>query len=252
MRKAVTILALLAAGAAFFLALAAGALAQTTPSKNCSDFATQQDAQAFYDQHKNDQPGNPDPDHLDADGDGKACEGLPSAAPAATVAPVATPTPAIPKNGAETGVMALSGLSLLEAGYGMTLLARRYGVKRRNVPLYLLKKLVSAGKSGHATVALGDDIYLVHESALVATTDDFYTYVEVPDDEHFTLDFDEEDDVEDDSVFMPPPVMPHVSVYTALAKGLEFADEPPPLALDETAPMEILEGPWDDEFAWRV
>jgi hypothetical protein len=251
MRKAATILTVLAAGTAFLVALAVGAGAQTTPDKNCSDFATQQDAQAFYDQHKNDQPGNPDPDHLDADGDGVACEGLPSGstAPVATAAPISTPAPAIPKNGAETGVMALSGLSLLEAGYGMTLLARRYGVKRRNVPLYLLKKLVSAGKSGQAAIPVGDDLYLVHSSALAATAEDYYTYIEVPDEEHLSLVFEDDED-DDVSVFMPPPVMPHVSVYAALAKGAEV-DEPP-LVFDEPVEPEIEPDPWDDEFAWRV
>jgi hypothetical protein len=45
---------------------------------NCADFATQQEAQAFYDEHSDDDPADPDPYDLDTDGDGVACEGLPS------------------------------------------------------------------------------------------------------------------------------------------------------------------------------
>src|SRR5687768_1446433 len=41
--------------------------------KDCSDFSTQQEAQAFFEAN---QPG--DPHNLDADNDGKACESLPS------------------------------------------------------------------------------------------------------------------------------------------------------------------------------
>ncbi len=42
--------------------------------KDCSDFATQAAAQAYFESR-----GGParDPDHLDGDGDGRACEGLP-------------------------------------------------------------------------------------------------------------------------------------------------------------------------------
>jgi hypothetical protein len=250
MRKVVRFSALTAATAATLLLFAGVAGAQAV---SCSSFATQQQAQAYYDQHKNDTPGNPDPAHLDADGDGKACEGLPSAPSAvATAAPIATTVPSIPKNGAETGVMALSGLSLLEAGYGMTLLARRYGVKRRNVPIYLLKKLVSAGKLGQAAVQLGDDIYLVHESALVATADDSsYRYVEVPEEERFELVYEDEPDEADDIIFAPPPTpAPRMSVYATLAKGAEIADEAPPAVIQhDVEPEPEL---WDDDFAWRV
>ena len=44
------------------------------PDRDCSDFSTQAEAQAFYVA-----AGGParDPHHLDADGNGKACEGLP-------------------------------------------------------------------------------------------------------------------------------------------------------------------------------
>ncbi len=40
--------------------------------RDCADFTTQTEAQAFYDEHK---PG--DPHDLDRDGDGTACEWLP-------------------------------------------------------------------------------------------------------------------------------------------------------------------------------
>src|SRR5207248_3025754 len=121
--------------------------------------------------------------------------------------------------------------------------ARRYGVKRRNVPIYLLRKLVSAGHSGSAAVPLGNDIYLVHESALVATLDDHYRYVEVPEDERFELVYSDEEE-EDEILFAPPPA-PRPSLYAALAKGAEFPDGAPPDAVDEA-----FDDP-DDDFAWR-
>lgn len=43
----------------------------STDQRDCTDFATQNEAQAYFAQH----PG--DPDRLDDDGDGLACEGLP-------------------------------------------------------------------------------------------------------------------------------------------------------------------------------
>lgn len=163
---------------------AGGASAQTaTPSaaatgtQDCADFDTQEAAQAFYDQHVNDTPGNPDPFDLDTDGDGKACEGLPTAAasPGATTAPTATASPTttsgqLPQSGAETGVIALSGLSLLELGYGLTLASRRLGVRRRAIPLYLLRKFASAARKGDGHVQVAEDMYLVHRSVLESGT----------------------------------------------------------------------------------
>jgi len=155
-----------------------GANAQSaSPSgtQDCADFDTQEAAQAFYDQHKSDTPGNPDPFDLDTDGDGKACEGLPtsattSAAPA-TTAPTATASPSatnqsLPQNGAETGVIAMSGLSLLEAGYGLTLASKRLGIRRRSIPLFLLRKFANAARKGEGQVEVGRDMYLVHRSVL--------------------------------------------------------------------------------------
>lgn len=58
------------------LILAPTALAQDGADLDCSDFATQQEAQAYFEAN------NPqtDPDRLDADNDLLACEGLPSGA----------------------------------------------------------------------------------------------------------------------------------------------------------------------------
>jgi hypothetical protein len=172
-------LVLFAVGLMFF-GLFAGAKASaqtasptTTPaaSRDCSDFQNQQEAQAFYDQHKNDNPDDPDPFDLDADGDGTACEGLPGAAAAGTSPTPAPSSNSLPKNGVETGVLALSGFSLHEAGIGLNLLSRKFGLKRRQVPVKLMRMLVHAGNEGKTEVALGDDVYLVRRSA-VTTTDE--------------------------------------------------------------------------------
>lgn len=58
-----------------------------TPDRDCSDFSTQQQAQTYYEAH-----GGPaqDPDRLDADGDGRACDSLPSGG---TTAPAPAPAP---------------------------------------------------------------------------------------------------------------------------------------------------------------
>lgn len=53
--------------------LAALSSAAQGGDRDCSDFATQQEAQAFFNQ-----AGPGDPHNLDADGDGRACESLPS------------------------------------------------------------------------------------------------------------------------------------------------------------------------------
>jgi hypothetical protein len=159
----------------------AGASAQTaTPTgspatQDCADFDTQEEAQAVYDDRKDDDPNDADPLDLDTDGDGRACEGLPSSAqgttsptPAATTtpAPTATPSGNLTETGAATGVMALSGISLLEIGYGLTLLAKRWGVRSRQLPVYLLRKVVRARRAGHDRVELTDDLFVVHRSVL--------------------------------------------------------------------------------------
>jgi hypothetical protein len=155
--------------------MSGGAYAQsptaTAGVRDCADFDTQEAAQQYFDQNKS--ATNPNPDQLDTDGDGKACEGLPTSAtattsPAATTAPTASPTTTgtLPQNGAETGVIALSGLSLLEAGYGLTLASKRLGIRRRAIPLYLIRKFAHAARRGEGHIEVGEDMYLVHRSVL--------------------------------------------------------------------------------------
>jgi hypothetical protein len=62
--------------------------------------------------------------------------------------------------------MALSGLSLLELGYGMTLLSKRFGVRRRSLPLYLMRRLTRAASHGQDHIEVAEDLYLVHRSVL--------------------------------------------------------------------------------------
>lgn len=160
---------LVTAGTAFIvLHAAAASWAQTaTPRRDCSSFSTQAEAQQFFEQND---PTN-DPFNLDVDNDGKACEGLPggsastSPTPTATVAPVSTPSQTLPKNGAPTAAIALSGLTFLEAGYGLTLLAKRIGVRRRAMPLYLMRHLLRAAREGRNEVPISDDLYLVRRPA---------------------------------------------------------------------------------------
>ena len=71
---------------------------------------------------------------------------------------------ALPVNGAPTAAIALSGLTFLEAGYGMTLAARRIGVRRRALPLYLMRTLIKAAREGQNEVALTEDVYLVRRT----------------------------------------------------------------------------------------
>lgn len=162
----------LAAGTWFLVLLAAGtAWAQATPTptgrRDCSDFSTQQQAQDFFTQ--NGGPQN-DPFNLDVDNDGQACEGLPGGtsapgpSPSVTQTPAASPGQTLPTNGAPTAVIALSGLTFLEAGYGMTLVARRIGVRRRALPLYLMRTLIKAAREGQNEVALTEDVYLVRRT----------------------------------------------------------------------------------------
>ena len=56
--------------------MAAPASAASANNKNCSDFRTQEEAQAFFNA-----AGPGDPNHLDADHDGVACEALPHRPP---------------------------------------------------------------------------------------------------------------------------------------------------------------------------
>jgi hypothetical protein len=159
------------------LAFAWAGSASAQEQRDCADFSTQEEAQAFYNDHTDDEAGNPDPFNLDTDKDGQACEGLPTSAQAPTTSATPAPTAAagdqsLPQNGAETGVIALSGLSLLEAGYGLTLASKRLGIRRRAIPLYLMRKMINAAEKGSDRVEISDDVYLVHRSALEQATDD--------------------------------------------------------------------------------
>jgi hypothetical protein len=160
---------LAAAASAAGFPLAASAQTPTPTGRTCADFATQQEAQRFFEQQGG--PQN-DPFNLDVDNDGRACEGLPGGAtaspspgasptPGATASPTASPGQALPKNGAPTAAIALSGLTFLEAGYGLTLLAKRMGVRRRALPLYLMRHLLRAASEGRNEVPISDDLYLV-------------------------------------------------------------------------------------------
>lgn len=133
----------------------------------CLDFSTQEEAQHFYERE-----GGPERDDhgLDADGDGVACDGMASAQAAetvtlddfvltqvtATATPTSTATPSpsptvrptttpgatsppspragvLPKSGAQSGQMAVAGMSLLTTGmFGVTVFnARGYLAARR-------------------------------------------------------------------------------------------------------------------------
>lgn len=78
--------------------VAAGALTSPAAASHgydvdCGDFSYQQDAQAHLDDHPD------DPDQLDTDGDGVACESLPSRP--GTPTPTPTPAPGVPRPVAE-------------------------------------------------------------------------------------------------------------------------------------------------------
>jgi hypothetical protein len=79
---------------------------------NCSDFATQEDAQAEF----NRDPG--DPDRLDADNDGIACEDLPHRNP------TAVPSALLPTRGVQGGLGGSRGPTRFEVagGVGLTVL----------------------------------------------------------------------------------------------------------------------------------
>ena len=73
------------------LSLWPSGVAAAQADKNCSDFQTQQQAQAYYDLYPDDRA------RLDRDRDGRACEALPGRAPGSGEGP----TP--PSGGVETG-----------------------------------------------------------------------------------------------------------------------------------------------------
>lgn len=105
------------------LALAAPAAAQA-PDLDCSDFATQGEAQAQLEKDPT------DPHGLDADGDGIACESLPAGgAPAEDDGDDSGQPPAgqLPETGISAGPLVAAGAagSLGLLGAGLWLVARR-------------------------------------------------------------------------------------------------------------------------------
>jgi Excalibur calcium-binding domain len=128
-RNAVAV-AVLAAGVSYPLAGVAQA-----QDVNCSDFSTQAQAQAVYDQDPS------DPNGLDRDNDGVACESLPGGAPGSAENGANTgdqDAGAVPSGGVEAGAggtaggensnmlvpMGLAGGAVLVAG-GVVLIRRR-------------------------------------------------------------------------------------------------------------------------------
>jgi hypothetical protein len=130
MRLGITAVAAAVLAAALCFPLAGVAAAQ---DKDCADFQTQAEAQAVYNQNPS------DPNDLDRDNDGRACEGNP---PGVTEGP--PPTSSAPKGPVEAGaggtaeggpddgpellVLGVAGGGMLAAGG--VVLARRRSVRR--------------------------------------------------------------------------------------------------------------------------
>lgn len=109
------------ATAAVTLGIAGPAAAQTA-DRDCPDFATQADAQAAYDAV----PG--DPERLDRDGDGIACEDGESGGgeAAAPVENTATANGELPFTGPrENAILAVSGSVLVAGGAALVYAGRR-------------------------------------------------------------------------------------------------------------------------------
>ena len=103
MKRSLTILAAMLVALAAFLFGAPGASAQA--DQNCDDFATQEEAQAVLDADPS------DPNGLDADDDGIACEDLPSGggSPAPTTTVVSAPGDDVDDGAAPVGGVATGG-----------------------------------------------------------------------------------------------------------------------------------------------
>jgi hypothetical protein len=113
--------------------------------RDCSDFTYQEDAQEYFDSNGGSSSNNFD--GLDRDHDGVACEDLPHRPAGTTVSPtpeptaggagvVATPTPtsgSLPNNGIYTDVLGLSGLTAIEIGFALMLLAGWLMRRRRPI-----------------------------------------------------------------------------------------------------------------------
>ena len=66
-------------------------------------------------------------------------------------------------DGVFSDIMAMSGLSLLEVGIGLSLLSERIRSGGKRAPLFVLKLLAKAARQGRAEVALADDVYIVRK-----------------------------------------------------------------------------------------
>ena len=55
-------------------------------------------------------------------------------------------------------------MSFLEAGIGLTLLSRKLGVRRRAVPLHILRMLMNAKQQGRHEVEIAEDVFIVHRA----------------------------------------------------------------------------------------
>ena len=152
---------------AFAQAAAATPTPTPTPAgaKTCADFSTQAAAQAYFNSKGGSRTNNVD--NLDPNRNGIACEGLPgtpTATTSPTVAPTAT-TGTLNNTGVFSDLMAMSGLSLLEIGVGLSLLSERVRAGGKRAPLFVLKLLAKAARQGRSEVALADDVYIVRKPA---------------------------------------------------------------------------------------
>ena len=173
MRKVASVAVLVVSTTLFFVALGRAAGAQTgasgasgaTGAKTCADFKTQAEAQSYFNSKGGSKTNNVD--NLDPNRNGIACEGLPGT-PSASASPTPAPTAAgtakpLPNNGVFSDIMAMSGLSLLEAGIALSLVSERIRSRGKRVPLGVLKMLAKAARKGRTEVALADDLYIVRK-----------------------------------------------------------------------------------------
>jgi endonuclease YncB( thermonuclease family) len=109
-------------------AVAAAALAGAAPAaaqdRDCGDFADEREAQAYYESR-----GGPssDPDRLDADRDGKACEALPC--PCGGAAPPSSPEPRQEKAEPEPRAQVIAA-RITSVVDGDTIRVRAFGARR--------------------------------------------------------------------------------------------------------------------------
>jgi excalibur calcium-binding domain-containing protein len=73
-------------------------------------------------------------------------------------------TRALGNTGIFSDIMAMSGLSLLEAGVALSLLSERIRSRGKRVPMLVLKRLAKASRQGRNEVELADDLYIVRKA----------------------------------------------------------------------------------------